>query len=155
MRRFQWPLQRVLDVRIQQEHAMRPELVRISQEIAGVHREMFARQASLRSVLSELGDLPVEKRMPQQQEFMRNSEMEKMQMDRLRGELKGLQDMRQEKISELNKLRMARETLEKLREKARLKHNMVMRKLEQKELDENSHLVFGRELADQRVSAVD
>ena len=134
---------------------MRPELVRLSQEIAGVHRDMFARQASLRSVLSELGDLPVEKRIPRQQEFMQHSEMEKMQMDRLREKLKGIQDLRQEKISELNKLRMARETLEKLREKARLKHNMVMRKLEQKELDENSHLVFGRELADQRVSAVD
>jgi hypothetical protein len=134
---------------------MRPELVRLSQEIAGVHRDMFARQASLRSVLSELGDLPVEKRIPRQQEFMQHSEMEKMQMDLLREKLKGLQDLRQEKISELNKLRIARETLEKLREKARQKHNMAMRKLEQKELDESSRLVFGRELADRRISAVD
>jgi hypothetical protein len=134
---------------------MRPELVRLSQEIAGVHRDMFARQASLRSVLSELGDLPVEKRIPRQQEFMQHSEMEKMQMDLLREKLKGLQDLRQEKISELNKLRIARETLEKLREKARQKHNMAMRKLEQKELDESSRLIFGRELADRRVSAVD
>ncbi len=134
---------------------MRPELMRLSQEIAGVHREMFARQASLRSVLSELGDLPVEKRIPRQQEFMQHSEMEKMQMDRLREKLKGIQDLRQEKISELNKLRIARETLEKLREKARQKHNMAMRKLEQKELDESSRLIFGRELADRRVSAVD
>jgi hypothetical protein len=134
---------------------MRPELVRLSQEIAGVHREMFGRRAALRNVLSEMAGLPVGKRIVQQQEFMQRSEIEKTQMELLREKLKGIQDLRQEKISELNKLRIARETLEKLREKAIRKHTMLIRKQEQKDLDENSRLVFARELAEQRAVAAD
>ena len=134
---------------------MRPELVRLSQEIAAVHREMFARQAALRGVLADLAGLPVGKRLPEQQEFMRCSAMEEAQMERLREKLKVLQDLRLEKTAAFNKLRAARETLEKLREKAVRKHAMVMRKLEQKQLDENSRLIFVREILEQRVATVD
>jgi hypothetical protein len=102
-----------------------------------------------------MAGLPVGKRIVQQQEFMQRSEIEKTQMELLREKLKGIQDLRQEKISELNKLRIARETLEKLREKAIRKHTMLIRKQEQKDLDENSRLVFARELAEQRAVAAD
>ena len=134
---------------------MRPELVRLSQEIAGVHREMFVRQAALRGVLADLSGLPVGKRLPEQQEFMRYSAVEEAQMERLREELKTLQDLRVEKTAAFNKLRADRETLEKFREKAARKHSMAMRKLEQKELDENSRLVFVREIVERRVAAAD
>lgn len=134
---------------------MKPELMRLSQEIAAVHRTMFGRQAALRGILADLGGLPVGERIPKQQEFMRCSAMEEARMELLREELKGLQKLRQEKIDELNKLKSAREVLEKLREKALQKHTAAMDKLERKELDENSRLVFSRGIIERRVAATD
>ncbi len=80
-------------MRIQQEEAIRPELMRLSQAIASVHSTMFARQASLRNALADLCELPVADRLVNQQEFMRSSAIEEQYMDRLREELKGLQDV--------------------------------------------------------------
>jgi flagellar biosynthesis chaperone FliJ len=142
-------------VRIQQEEAIRPELMRLSQEIALVHSTMFARQASLRNALAGLCELPVADRLTTQQEFMRLAAVEEQYMDRLREELKGLQDIRQEKIDEFNQLRTAREALEKLREKALSQHIAEMGKLEQKELDENSRQAFSRGIIEQRTVAAD
>ena len=134
---------------------MRLDLVRLSQEIAAVHREMFGRQASLRIALSDLAGQPVAKRLPEQREFMQRSVMEEAQLDRLREKLKGLQDRRREKITAFSRIRSARETLEKLREKAVLKHTQAMGKLDQKNLDENSRLAFAREIIAQRVGTAE
>ena len=130
---------------------MRLELVRLSQEIAAVHREIFGRQASLRGALADLAAQPVGKRLPEQQEFMQRSAIEEAQLDRLREALKTLQDRRLEKTAAFSRIRSARETLEKLREKAVLKHTMAMRKRDRKELDENSRLTFAREIIERRV----
>jgi len=130
---------------------MRLELVRLSQEIASVHREIFCRQASLRGVLADLATRPVGQRLPEQQEFMRHSAVEESQLDRLREALKTLQDRRGEKTTAFGRIRSARETLEKLREKAVLKHTRAMIKLDQKELDENSRITFAREIIERAV----
>lgn len=151
MRRFQWPLQRLLDVRAQQERALRPVLVRLSQEIAAVHQGIFRRQASLRGALADLAARTVEKRLPEQQEFMRLSRAEEAQLDRLREQLKVLQERRSEKMAAFSSAKSARETLERLREEAFLVHTKAMLRQGQKELDESSHFAFARELIDRRV----
>jgi len=130
---------------------MRLELVRLSQEIAAVHREIFGRQASLRGVLADLAAQPVAKRLPEQQEFMQRSAIEEAQLDRLREALKTLQDRRLEKTTAFSRLRSAREALEKLREKAVVTHTRAMLKRDQKELDENSRLTFAREIIERAV----
>lgn len=130
---------------------MRLELVRLSQEIAAVHREIFCRQASLRGALADLAARPVGQRLPEQQEFMRHSAVEEAQLDRLRETLKTLQDRRVEKTTAFARIRSTRETLEKLREKAVLKHTRAMLKLDQKELDENSRITFAREIIERAV----
>jgi len=134
---------------------MRLELVRLSQEIAAVHREIFGRQAALRVVLADLAGQPVGKRLIEQQEFMQRSAMEKAQMDRLREGLKALQGLRMEKTTAFSKIRSARETMEKLREKAVIKHTRAMLKREQKELDDNSRLTFAREIIERQVGMVE
>lgn len=133
---------------------MRLELVRLSQEIAAIHREMFGRQASLRGALADLAAQPVGKRLPEQQEFMGRSAMEEAQLDRLREKLKILQDRRLEKITAFSRIRSAREILERLREKAILKHTMAMLKRDRKELNENSRLAFVREIIKRSIGTV-
>ena len=151
MKRFQWPLQRLLDVKAQRERSLRPALVRLSQEIAAVHREIFLRQAALRGALADLAARAVEKRLPEQQEFMRLSRAEEAQLDRLREQLAILQQRRSEKMAAFSKAKSARETLERLREEAFAEHTTAALREDQKELDECSHIAFARELIDQRV----
>lgn len=134
---------------------MRLELVRLAQGIAGAHRKIFARQAALRTVLGNLSERPFAERMPQQQEFMRYSEVEQAALDRLREELKVLQEQRLEKAKVFTKFRSAREAMEKLREKALLKHTREMLKQDQKQLDDNSRLAFGREIIERRVGVLE
>ncbi|MCP4376539.1 MAG: hypothetical protein GY794_10255 [bacterium] len=134
---------------------MRLELVRLSQDIAAVHRKIFVRQASLRSILTDLSGQPVSKRLVEQQLFMQRSAAEEAQLDRLREELKGLKYIRQEKTDEFGKIKSAREVMEKLREKAKQKHKKAMLKQEQKEMDENSRLAFASEIIDQQLSTVE
>ena len=155
MRRFQWPLQRVLDVKIQQERAMRMELVRLSQDIAAAHRDLFRRQAFLRGVLADLAGQAVQQRLPEQREFMLRSATEEAQLDRLREELKALQDRRSEKTIALSRIRSARETLEGLREESLLEHTRAALKQDQKKLDESSHLVVARELIARRIGTAE
>jgi len=57
VKKFIWPLQRLLDVTVQKELAVRAKLFALSRRIADVHREIFRRRASLRSVLAELAEL--------------------------------------------------------------------------------------------------
>ena len=54
MKRFHWRLQRLLDVTIQREKALRSELFAMSRKIAFAHQEIFRRQATLRAALSDL-----------------------------------------------------------------------------------------------------
>jgi len=155
MRRFKWSLQPVLDVKVQQESAMRMELVRLSRDIAAVHRNIFYRQASLREVLADLAGRDVDKRLPEQQEFMRRSAVEEAQLDRLREELKALKDRRSEMTIALSEIRSARETLEKLREEAAMEHTRAAIKQDQKKLDESSHLIVARELMERWIGTAD
>ena len=50
MKKFQWPLRRLLDVTTQRERALRMDLFRLSQKIADVHRRIFRRRAALRDL---------------------------------------------------------------------------------------------------------
>jgi flagellar biosynthesis chaperone FliJ len=146
MRRFRWPLQRVLDIRIKQADAMKLELARLSQQAALVRREILSRQDAVRSALEALATKPFEARIAQQQEFMRLSRVEKTCLDRLEQELKTIEDCRTEKTAEYGRLRAACETLEKLRDKAAQADAMAAAKLEQKDMEENYRVAFAREL---------
>jgi len=151
MRQFQWPLQRLLDVKAQQERQLKPELVRLTQEIAAAHRKIFHRQAALRGALTDLAARSIEKRLPEQREFMHRSAAEEAQLDRLREELKVLQERRSAKMAAFRNAKSTRETLERLREEALLAHTRAVLKEDQKQLDESSHLGFARKLIEQRV----
>ncbi len=149
MKRFRWPLQRLLDVTVQRERAARAKLFRLSQEIAAAHREIFRLQASLRSALDELADLEMEKRLIAQEVFMRYAEAEEAKLDLMREKLKALQERQSENLTEFKKAKSSRETLERLRDEALRRHTRETLKAEQKQLDESSQAAFARELIKQ------
>jgi len=132
---------------------MRLELVRISQQVVAVHREIFIRKAALRNALSQLARKPASVRLVEQQEFMRRSGSQRSLLNRLGEKLQTLQDQRQEKNDQYDKLRRAREALEKLREQAASEHARTTGKLEQKEMEDSFRLSLARGITERRAAA--
>ncbi len=144
MKRFHWRLQRLLDVTIQREKALRSELFAMSRKIAFAHQEIFRRQATLRAALSDLTGEAFPDRLPRQAVFMECSGKVHDQLKRLKAKLKELESQRAEITERLMQIRTSRQTLERLREEARQRYLREQMKLEQKALDEIAQVSFAR-----------
>ncbi|HUT61439.1 MAG TPA: hypothetical protein VNA25_26630 [Phycisphaerae bacterium] len=145
MRRFKWPLQRLLDITANREEALRRELFELSRRIAAVRREILRRRAVLRHLLSELAVQQIHRRIADQEVFMRCAEPEERLIGQFNEQLGAAERQRADKTAELMKTRSSRKTLERLREEARQNHMREQFKLEQKQFDETAHLTFARD----------
>lgn len=152
MKRFKWSLQRLLNVTIQRERALRTELFDLSRKIARVHQEIFRRQAILRAALADLSGEKLQKRIPKQQVFMKCSKDTHKILDQLKTRLRLLENQRTETTARFMKIRASRETLERLREEARQQHIRQELKLEQKMLDEGAQVAFARDKIHARIA---
>ncbi len=152
MKRFHWPLQRLLEVTLQRERALQVELFALANQIAAVHQEIFRRQASLRGTLVELAQEVLSLRLPRQQIFMKYSDAEEAKLDWLKGRLKDLQKQRAEMMASFTRKRSLREALERLREEASQRYAREIAKQEQKQLDESFQVSFVRKMLDRRHS---
>ena len=150
MKRFRWPLQRLLEVTVHREQALRAELLNLSQEIVGLRQIILARQAVLRSLLAELAKEDLQKRFSKQQLFMNYVQNDQKQIRRLEQQLKELRTLRKQKNAQFLQIRSSRRTLERLRKEAKQRHLRAQLKLEQKQLDEVAHISFAGKLLDSR-----
>jgi flagellar biosynthesis chaperone FliJ len=142
VRRFRWPLQRLLEVTRQRELAQRAELLGVSREMARVRHEIARRRRIIRASLIELSKKQLPARMLQQEVVMVCSASREREIKQLNEQLKDLERQRKEKTARLIKTKNSRETLEKMRERARQAHWRQQLKVEQKELDEVAHVSF-------------
>ena len=145
MKRFKWPLQRLLDVTVQREQGLRAELLALSRQMARARQEIFRRQAVLRSLLGELARQELPQRIPKQQLFLKCSAAGERDIRRLREELKRLESQRREKTEQFLKTRASRETLERRRAEARQRHIRQQLKIEQTQFDEGAHVSYARQ----------
>ncbi len=150
MKRFQWRLQRVLDITAQRERAARAELLALANGIASLRQELFRRRAVLRELLAEIEARPLQERLADQALFLETSAVEEEAIDRLRERLAALRAEREEKQTTFLRLRATRETLERLREEARETHRREARRREQAAFDEAHHVAFARRNAAER-----
>jgi len=142
MKKFQWPLERLLRVTEQRERAMRLEAVSLQQQAAILRRQAQRRQALLRTLLEELGSQPVEERIARQEVFMRHSRTEERAIANLLKQVKDLERRREEVLAELMRLRTSRKSLERLREEAFREYQRGVAHEEQKQLDESAGLAY-------------
>ena len=150
MKRFRWPLQRLLEVTAYREQALRAQLLNLSQEIVGLRQIILARQAVLRSLLAELAKEDLQKRFSKQQLFMNYVQNDQKQIRRLEQQLKELRTLRKQTNAQFLQVRSSRKTLERLRKEAKDRHLRDQLKLEQKQLDEVAHISFAGKLLDSR-----
>lgn len=152
MKRFRWPLERMLTVTVQRELALRSQLLSLLQRITVVRQEIVRRRSEVRSMLAELGAHKAHQRMGLQELFMRFSASTWREIARLRDEATALTAQRAEKTSELLKLRKSQETLERMRQEAKRQHVRFEMNLEQKQFDESAQIAFAREASRELLS---
>jgi nucleoid-associated protein YgaU len=145
MKRFHWPLQRLLDVTARREQAQRAKLLALAQQVAGVRGELLRRQAVLTALLDDLGRQRLEQRMATQEVLMKYSARSQAEIDRLAERLSDLQARRTQETRRLRQLRASRETLERLRAEALDLHRKEQLRIEQRQLDENAQVRYVRE----------
>ena len=144
MKRFKWPLQRLLDVTERRELALRAALFTLSREMVQLRQRILRRQVSLRTLLDELAGQEAEHRLRGQELVLACSGSARRELAAMRQALAGLEARRSQKTQELMKIRSSRQTLEKLRQQALDRYRLRQQALEQKELDEAAQVAHVR-----------
>lgn len=143
MKRFEWRLQRVLDVKTKEEQKVRSELFVLIQRLAETRGELLRQKKILEQIINDLISHP-EKRLVDQEIFLRYSETNDRQIKKLKEKISELEMQQKAKIKEVMKVRKFKEGLEKLRVEAKEQFMKEQSKLEQKQLDEAALVSFNR-----------
>lgn len=136
MKRFHWPLQKLLDVTVQKEQALEAALAALAAQIQAAQDEMRRRRESMKAQLRELDREPMDVRLGRQELFMRCAAAEEKEIEKLRKRSLELQAQRAKVMTAFLKVRQSRQTLERLRDESRQRHTNEQMKLEQNQLDE-------------------
>lgn len=146
MKQFKWKLQRLLDVRAKQEQLKKIELMEITEKLSAVKVELMMQKIILRDMLDSLSKERPDARLAKQEIFMASSARNNEIIKNLEIKQKDIEAQQKEKIAEVLKLRQLRESLEKLREDARISFIKEQEKQEQKMIDEATTSKFARNL---------
>lgn len=144
MKRFSWPLQRLLDVTAQREQALRGEIASLAAQAALVVADIRERRAQMTAMLADLGTLELQQRLARQEVLMRCAGAYEQQIDALHKRLTDLRAQRQQKMTQLLDVRSRRQTLEKLRDGAMDRWRAEYARWEQKQTDEAAAMAFAR-----------
>ena len=143
MKRFVWPLQRLLEVTQQREEALRAVLAALADRIAHTRDEIQRKQQAIRSQLALLAAHPnVRERIDRLQAMRDCFDAAARRVAALAGAMGELEARRRETIDLLTRTRVSRRTLQRLREEARGRHARQQRRAEQKQLDEAAAVAF-------------
>ena len=146
MKRFQWRLQRVLDITEQRERALRLELFALAHRIVAVKQEILLRRATVRGLLEDLGRRDLAERLGEQVIVLACAAVEERLLARLRARQEALEAARSAKTDQFLRVRGMRRTLERLRVEARAMYLRDLNRPEQTQLDETFHISFARKL---------
>ena len=146
MKKFIWPLQRLLDIKEKQEDFARIELVTITEQIVIVRGQIMMQKTILRGVFSELNQLEPQQRTQRQRECMEYAHVTDAKIKTLHQALEQTEQKRKKKIEEVVKLRKFRKGLEQLRAKALIDYQEQIKQEEQKQLDESITTTFARKI---------
>jgi len=155
MKRFHWPLQRLLDVTYQRERSQKAEVLGLSRRIAQLRQEALVCRATVRRLVAEIAAMEFSERIRRHGEVMKRSDAQEQRIRRLERRLTELADERRAKTEALVQTRKKREALERLREEARQEHLRDQLRAEQNEFDESAHVGKARNMIRQRVARVE
>ncbi|MCD4831082.1 MAG: hypothetical protein K8R02_04640 [Anaerohalosphaeraceae bacterium] len=146
MKKFKWPLQRLLEIKKKKEKFEQAQLFSITEQLSQKRGEIMMQKMILKNMLIELKNEPVKTRMEKQQLFMRTSETNDKLIAKLVVEAAELEKIRTEKMAEVIKLKKFNEDLEKLRQEAKTEFITEQEKIEQKAADDATVFGFARKM---------
>ena len=146
MKRFEWRLQRILEIETKKEQKMRSELLELTEKLAETRGILLTQQMILKEIMAGLAGENPEKRLGRQEFFLRYSGTSDERIEKLKEKMSALESQQREKIAELLKIRRFREGLERLRDEAKKRFIEEQERLEQKELDEMAAVSFTRNM---------
>lgn len=144
MKKFEWRLQRLLDIKIKQEEALRSELVTLTEKAVSVRGAILQLKLSVQERLEQLGELNGAERIAEQAFFMRYADSIRYKIEEMKQNLAELERKRQEKIKEILDLRKRRKSLEQLRENSYMEYLEEVKKYEQNQLDDRNCVRYAR-----------
>jgi flagellar export protein FliJ len=144
MRRFEWRLQRVLDIKEKEEQKARADLFELAEKLAETRGELLTRQKMLQDIISGLAEENPKTRLGEQEFFLKFSATSNEQIKKLKENIRMLELQQREKVAEVLKVRRFKQGLEKLREEAKRQFIAEQERLEQKESDERAGVSFVR-----------
>ena len=115
MKKFQWRLDRVLEIKQKEEQARRAQLVDITQRLTQARCELFMQKRILQNLVDDLTKITPRQRLSQQAFFMRYSEANHVKIKKIEEDVRTLAVQQEEKIAEVVKIKRFNEGLEKLR----------------------------------------
>lgn len=142
MKAFRWRLQKLLDLKQQQERAVRAELSALVGRIAALRRAIRRRRGYLRAVLRQIGAEDTARRLPRQELFLSCCNGGDPEIRRLGRRLAELERQHREKLQEARRRRQARRTLERLRQEAKVRYDRQWNAAEQRQLDESASIAY-------------
>jgi len=148
VKRFCWRLQKLLDVKVQREGAMRTELAAMTQRIARLERDIVELRGAFGRAMANLAAGELAQRIGVQDVFMARAGFVDGRVAAIRGEIGELTERRSERTTEFMKLRAERRTLEKMRREAYRRYLRLRAAEEQKSSDEASQIKFIRTAPD-------
>ncbi len=144
MRKFDWRLQRVLEIRIMQEQKARVELFALTEKLAATRCELLLQKKILENLIKDLSGKNARERLAEQEFFLKNSAAGNEKIKSLEKKIQELELQQKQKLDEVVKLRQAKEGMEKLQAQAKEDYIKEQEKIEQKEMDEESSIMFVR-----------
>jgi flagellar biosynthesis chaperone FliJ len=144
MKRFVWRLQHILDIRAKEEQVKRKELLEITERLAETRGKLLTRQMVLRDLIAGIAEKRPQKRLGEQEFFLKHSMTNDEQIKRLKDKVSKLELRQRKKITEVLKVKRFKEGLEQLRAEAKRRFIKEQERLEQKELDEVARISFAR-----------
>ncbi len=142
MKRFSWPLQRLLDVTRQRELATQSQLGLINAQIQRLGQALSRRRRMLQDLLEQLSHEGIQQRIVQQAAWMACSPGQDRRIKQILQDLDQLKAKRQQALERLAEIRKSRMSYEKIREKAHEKWKQQVGRLEQQQLDEAAAIRF-------------
>lgn len=147
MKKFHWPLQRLMNVTAGREKALRNEVFGAWQRCKAINSKIIARQESLQRVLNNLGMLEISQRLSSQHVFTCALPAHVDAIKKLQNALDDEKKKRQRLTEQLMEIRSRLKTLERKCEEARMAHQRQQMAVEQKQFDESAQVAYNRSSA--------
>lgn len=146
MRRFEWRLQKLLDLKIKQEQALRAELIAVTEQAVALRGQILMERALLRQRLSETERLPAAERMARQEFLLQYSQVTETTIRGMEKKLELLETIRRNKIQEILTVRRFRKGLDKLRARAQEEFELEQQRQDQKQTDDRNTIGYARRI---------